>query len=285
MTAARDIPSHGPEPGPAVHRGGCAEPGLGSADRRTDEYEYLVPLLAEFAATAPGDPRRRVLRDELATGFWPVVCNIARRYRDRGEPVADLEQIGAIGLLGALERFDPDRGVDFLSFAVPTITGEVRRHFRDRTWAMRVPRRLKDLQTPIRAATEALTRSLDRAPRPSEIAVHIDVRVEEVLEALSAQQAYRADSLDELVGSAHTDVALGDLIGAADTALGTAQYRHELRQALAALPERDRTIIVLRFFGDMTQTQIAAQVGLSQMHVSRLLGRALATLRGRIDTP
>lgn len=261
--------------------------GVSSADRAyRDTYEHLAPVLAEFAETAPGDPRRRVLRDELAVGFWPVVAHIARRYRNRGEPVEDLEQVGAVGLLAALERFDPDRGSDFLSFAVPTITGEVRRHFRDRTWAMRVPRRLKELQTPIREATAVLSGSWGRAPRPSEIAAHLDIGVEEVLEALSAQEAYSADSLDALLlVSSGRGVSLGERLGVADAALETAGYRNELREALAALSERDRAIVVLRFFGELTQTEIAAQVGVSQMHVSRLLSRALSTLRARLDAP
>lgn len=257
--------------------------GSPGADHHDDEYGYLAPRLAEFTATAPGDPRRRVVRDELAAGYWPVVVHIARRYRDRGEPLADLEQIGAIGLLAAMERFDPSRGAEFLSFAIPTITGEIRRHFRDRTWAMRVPRRLKDLQGPIREAVGSLTTSLGRAPRPSEIAAHLDTTVEHVVDALGAGQAYAADSLDAIAGRTGTGTALSEQLGAADGALATAEYRGELRQALAELPERERTIVVLRFFGDLTQTQIAAQVGLSQMHVSRLLSKTLAVLRQRID--
>ncbi len=248
-----------------------------------DAYGHLAPALTEFAATPPDDSRRRVLRDELAVAFWPVVRNIARRYRDRGEPVEDLEQVGAVGLLGALERFDPDRGIDFVGFAVPTITGEIRRHFRDRTWAMRVPRRLKDLQAPTREAVGALTDSLSRSPKPSEIAAYLNINVEDVLEALSAQQAHTPDSLDKLLGTDNTGVALGDRIGSADAALDTALYRDELRQALATLSERERTIVVLRFFGELSQTQIAAEVGLSQMHISRLLSQALTTLRGRLD--
>lgn len=279
MTAARTLPEAPPSVALVAPRTG-EEP---VADHYVDEYRHLAPQLAEFAATDPDDPRRRVLRDELAAGFWPVVVHIARRYRDRGEPLADLEQIGAIGLLAALNRFDPDRGADFLSFAVPTITGEIRRHFRDRTWAMRVPRRLKDLQGPIREAVATLTTSLGRAPRPSEIAAHLDTTVEQVVDALGAGQAYSADSLDAIVGRTGSGLALGELLGAADDALTTAEYRGELRQALAELPERERTIVVLRFFGDLTQTQIAAQVGLSQMHVSRLLSQTLAVLRRRID--
>lgn len=250
---------------------------------RHEGYDHLTPALHEFAALEPEDRRRRVLRDELAVAYLPVVQHIARRYRNRGEPSDDLEQVGTVGLLGALERFDPSHGADFLSFAVPTITGEIRRHFRDRTWAMRVPRRLKDLQRPMSEAVGILTASLGRAPRPSELAAYLDVGVEEIVDALGAQQAYVADSLDVLVHSGST--TLMDLLGEADTALATAQYRDELRRALAELPERERAIVVLRFFGDLTQSQIAEEVGLSQMHVSRLLSQTLTRLRARIDAP
>jgi RNA polymerase sigma-B factor len=244
-----------------------------------DTYDHLTPLLYEFAALPPSDRRRRALRDELATGYLPVVQHIARRYRNRGEPIDDLEQVGAVGLLGALERFDPSHGVGFLSFAVPTITGEIRRHFRDRTWAMRVPRRLKDLQGPMGEAVGVLTTSLGRAPRPTEIAAHLDVPVAEIVDALAAQQAHTPDSLDAFTPAGDAAHQLGTV----DTALASAEYRHELRAALAELPDRERAIVVLRFFGDLTQSQIAERFGLSQMHVSRLLGQTLARLRARID--
>ncbi|GAA3227995.1 SigB/SigF/SigG family RNA polymerase sigma factor [Pseudonocardia petroleophila] len=249
-----------------------------------NEYQHLRPKLAEFAAMPAGDPRRRALRDELTSGYWPVVVHIARRYRDSGEPLADLQQIGAIGLLGALDRFDPERGIDFLGYAVPTITGEIKRHFRDRTWSMHVPRRLKDLQVPIRDAVATLSSTLRRAPRPSEIAAHLGTTVEEVVDALGARQAHHPDSLDAIVGHNGTDTVLADIVGMVDTALDAAAYRHELRKALDDLPERERTIVVLRFFGELSQTQISAQVGVTQMHVSRLLSRTLATLRERIGT-
>jgi RNA polymerase sigma-B factor len=252
------------------------------AGDESEPYGHLVPLLALFAALGEEDPRRRAVRDRLVAGYLPVVQHIARRYAGRGEPTADLEQVGAVGLLGALERFDPERGTSFLSFAVPTITGEVRRYFRDHGWSMRVSRRLKDLHGPVRDAVASLSGALGRAPRPSEIAAHLGVAVEDIVDVLGAAQAYAADSLDALVGGSEDTV--GDLLGRVDTALETAQYRQELRAALAELPERERTILVLRFFEDMTQTQIAAQMGISQMHVSRLLTQTLETLRNRLDT-
>jgi RNA polymerase sigma-B factor len=244
-------------------------------------YGHLAPLLSEFASLLPENSRRAALREKLVAGYLPLVKHIARRYAGRGEPLTDLEQAGAIGLLNALDRFDPERGADFLGYAIPTITGEMRRHFRDRTWSMRVPRRLKDLQGPIRQAVAALSGEWGRAPRPTEIAAHLGVAVEQIIEALSAQQAYACDSLDSVNGN--TGTLRGDLLGRIDESLATAEYRDALRKALDELPERERTILILRFFGDLTQTQIATRMGISQMHVSRLLTQTLATLRASLD--
>jgi len=250
-------------------------------DRAIDEYDHLHPLLVEFARRDPDDPRRRVLRDELLGELLPIVHHVASRYRNRGEPAADLEQVGTIGLMLALDRFDPERGHAFLSFAVPTITGEIRRHFRDRTWSMRVPRALKDLQGPVREAVVELSPKLGRAPRPSEIAAHLTVTTDLVIEALHAAHAHTADSLDAQTYSNGQPLAAH--VGRLDTALDMVENRGALAAAFAQLSERERRILVLRFFDDMTQTQIGARLGISQMHVSRLLARALATLRGRID--
>jgi RNA polymerase sigma-B factor len=249
---------------------------------RDSDYAHLTPLFVEFAGMPPDHPDRAKLRDKLVTGYLPVVQHIARRFAGRGEPVDDLEQAGTVGLLNAVDRFEPDRGIDFLSYAVPTITGEVRRHFRDRTWSMRVPRRLKDLQSSINGAVGPLSQQLGRAPRPSEIAVHLGITTEEVVEGLDAQQAYRSSSLDELVSGA--DTALTDTLGTADAELEKVEYRQTLAPLLDELPERERTILVLRFFGNMTQTQIADRVGISQMHVSRLLAQTVAGLRRRMLT-
>lgn len=250
--------------------------------RQSDgDYGHLDPLLAEYALLGQHDPRRRKLRDELAGSFMPVVEHIALRYRGRSEPVEDLVQVGAIGLLKALDRFDPSLGTAFLGFAIPTITGEMRRYFRDRAWSIRVPRRLKDLQAPVREAVAALSGELGRSPRPSEVAKRLGIDVEEVIEALRAQDAYRPTSLDALTGA--SDTALSELVGRADAAIEQVDYRMTLRKVLADLPERERTILVLRFFGDLTQTQIAEQIGVSQMHVSRLLSQTLAGLRKRLD--
>jgi RNA polymerase sigma-B factor len=244
------------------------------------EYAHLAPLFAKLVGLPPDHPERAALRAELITGHLPVVQHIARRFAGRGEPTDDLEQAGTVGLLNAVDRFEPDRGVDFLSYAVPTITGEIRRHFRDRTWSMRVPRRLKDLQGTINGVVGSLSQELGRAPRPSEIAERAGLPVEEVLEGLDAQQAYRSSSLDELVAGA--DTALANTLGSVDDELDKVEYREAIGPLLDELPARERTIVLLRFFGNLTQTQIADRVGISQMHVSRLLAQTLERLRRRM---
>lgn len=246
---------------------------------RDSDYAYLAPLFEEFAQLPPEHPERVALRSKLVTGYLPVVQHIARRFGGRGEPVDDLEQAGTVGLINAVDRFEPDRGIDFLSYAVPTITGEIRRHFRDRTWSMRVPRRLKDLQSAINGAIGPLSQELGRAPRPSEIATRLGMPTEEVVEGLDAQHAYRSSSLDELVAG---DTPLTDTLGGVDAELDKVEYRETLAPLLDELPERERTILLLRFFGNLTQTQIADRVGISQMHVSRLLAQTVAQLRQRM---
>nr|WP_211177130.1 RNA polymerase sigma factor SigF [Pseudonocardia acidicola] len=245
------------------------------------EYAHLLPLFDEFASLPDDAPRRGELRAELVTGYLPIVRHIARRFAGRGEPVDDLEQAGTVGLINAVDRFDPGRGVDFLSYAVPTITGEVRRYFRDRTWSMRVPRRLKELQGAINGVIGPLSQELGRAPKPSEIAARLGLDTDEVLEGLDAQQVYRSTSLDELVAGA--DAALSETLGVADAELEKVEYRQTLAPLLDELPKRERMILVLRFFGNMTQTQIAEKVGISQMHVSRLLAQTVAQLRQRMN--
>ncbi len=252
------------------------------ADRSIRSYAPLIPLLGDLIAHPPGDHGRRAARARLATGFLPLVRNIARRYVQRGEPLEDLEQVGSVGLLVVLDRFAPAPDSDvlaaFLGYAVPSVTGEIRRHFRDRTWAVRVPRRLKDLQIPLRQATAELSQSLNRAPRPSEIAAWLGCPVEDVFEALRAQDAYRATSFD------YGTHPVGATLGWIDDAFDRVEHRHALREAFGRLPEREQQILRMRFFDDLTQTQIAAHVGLSQMQVSRILRQTLDQVRGQIAT-
>ena len=246
-------------------------------------YSHLEPLLRRFACRPPGDPHRTVERDQLAREFLPVARNIARRYAGRGESREDLEQVAAVGLLAALDRFDPALGPHFLGFAVPTITGEIQRHFRDRTWPLRVSRRLKDVQPTLRRAVEVLSGRLHRAPRPSEIAAHLGMPLEDVLDALAAHDAYSTEPLDAPVGEGLSRL---EVLGAPDPEFDVVEHRGALRAALDALPPRERSIIVQRFFGHRTQSQIGADLGISQMHVSRLLSATLVRLRERLaETP
>lgn len=247
------------------------------------QYEHLTPVLEEYSGLDPDDPRRERMRDQLVTGYLPVAQHIARRFAHRGEPLDDLTQVATVGLINAIDRFSPEKGAEFFSFAVPTISGEVRRHFRDQSWSMRVPRRLKDMHVSINAAVSELSQHLGRSPRPSEIAEHLDLPVSEVLEGLEASEAYRSSSLDEMLSSEDGSATVGELVGEADAELDRVDYREALRPLLAELAPRERTIVMLRFFGNRTQTQIANEVGISQMHVSRLLAQTLGRLRGRLD--
>jgi len=266
-----------------------AGPEQGRPERRHG-YEHLAPLFAERAALPDGHPRRERLRAQLIAGYLPVARHIAHRYGYRGEHPHDLEQVASVGLILALDRFDPGRDVDFLSFAVPTITGEVLRHFRDRTTTIRVPRRLRTLQGQIYDAAAELAQQHGRAARPSEIARHLGLDVEVVLEGLAAHSAGHTSSLDE---PARDDGGGGDsgnrsrfapALGQTEPEFDLVEHRESLGPLLAALPERERRILLLRFFGEQTQTEIAVQVGLSQMHVSRLLSRTLAQLRRQLAT-
>jgi RNA polymerase sigma-B factor len=247
-------------------------------------YEHLAPLFFERDRLPSDHPRRAALRRELITGHLPVARNIARKHRHRGENPEDLEQVATLGLIHAVDRFDPGRGVDFLSFAVPTISGEVQRHHRDRTSTIRIPRRIRQLQSEVVRATEELRRRDGRAPRPSEIARHLDLDVAEVLEALEANHRASCSSLDE--PSPGDDTADGARFAAAlgvdDPYLALVEDREALHPLLDALPERERRIVLLRFFGNLTQSEIATLTGISQMHVSRLLSATLARLRAAL---
>ena len=266
-------------------------PTPGPADapaHRISGYEHLAPLFVELSALPEGHPRRDGLRTELISGHLPLARNIARRYAHRGDNPEDLEQVASIGLVLAVDRFDPDRGTDFLSFAVPTISGEVLRYFRDRAQTIRTPRRLRAMQSMIYEAVGELSQRNGRSPRPSEIAAHLGVDLVHVIEALSAQEVAHTSSLDEPAG--RDDDGSGDRVrfGAAlahvEGEFDLVEHREALAPLLAALPDRERRILVMRFFGGLTQTEIGAQIGISQMHVSRLLSRTLSRLRGRLAT-
>lgn len=244
--------------------------------------ERFVALFAELAEYSQDGAHRERVRDELVAGYLPVARSIARRFANRGEPLDDLEQVATLGLINAIDRFEAQRGVPFLAYAVPTITGEIRRHFRDRSWAMRVPRQLKDLHVSIRAVVGELAQQEGQAPRPSAIAARLGISVEQVLDGLAAGASYRSESLDRQLQDDMDGTMLDSLAAADDPELDMVADRVAIRPLLDELPPRERAILVMRFFRDMTQVQIAERLGISQMHVSRLLSQTLAALRERL---
>ena len=253
--------------------------------RRPSDYADQMPKLQRYAAMSPDDPARALLREDLILAFLPVVDHLARRHAasDVGL-IDDLTQAGRIALIAAIDRWDPELAEgEFIGYLVPCVRGEMLRWFRDRTWAVRVPRRLKELSGAISRVTGPLSQQLGRAPRPSELAAHLDASVEEVIEALHAKANQRADTLDAT--DTETGAALAERLGAVDAALDLVEYRAALRPLLDRLPDRERTILLLRFFGERSQTQIAQEIGISQMHVSRLLARTLGELRRQLAEP
>jgi RNA polymerase sigma-B factor len=253
------------------------------AARPAHAFAHLAELFVERSRLPLDHPRQPALRAALITGHLPLARNIARRFAHRGDTVDDLEQVATLGLIGAVDRFEPERGFDFLAFAVPAITGEVRRHFRDKTRTIRIPRRVTQLQAAVYEAASVLTQQLGRAPRPSELAEKTGAPLEDVLEVLQAHHAAHPASLDEPHmdddGSGRPRIGV---LGGVDPGLGLVEDRMAVVPLLAELPERERRILQLRFFQDLTQTEIAALTGISQMHVSRLLSRTLTALRTRL---
>ena len=229
------------------------------------------------------ETRDEALRDELVERFAWVASHCSRRFTDRGEPVDDLLQVARIGVFKAVDRFDPEVADSFISYAIPTVLGELRRHFRDTTWAIKVPRRIKDRHVEIGATIDFLNRETGRAPTPVQVAEHLGIGVEEVLEVLDAGAAYRMSSLS--TGGERGDNAdefSGLVIGELDSDLGRTDDRLLLSNVIARLPERERKIIELRFVHELSQSEIAQHVGVSQVHVSRLLRRSLELLRVRL---
>ncbi|MCG6498254.1 RNA polymerase sigma factor SigF [Kitasatospora sp. A2-31] len=245
-----------------------------------DARELTRVLLRRLAALEEGTREYSYVRNTLVEMNLSLVKFAVRRFTSHREPREDLLQVGAVGLVKAIDRFDPDLGVEFTTFAMPTVLGELRRHFRDTTWAVHVPRRLQELRIVLARAQEKLSQELDRAPTPAELAEHLSLPVEEVVEGLTAANGHTAGSLD-LGGSEDEDGpgALGERLGGEDQRLSRVEDLVALKPLVAALPERDRLILSMRFCEDLTQSQIGARLGLSQMHVSRLLSRTLRKLR------
>jgi RNA polymerase sigma-B factor len=230
------------------------------------------------------DEERAELREVLVQQYIGLVEFLARRFRNRGEPTEDLVQVGTIGLLKAIERFDLEREVEFSTYATPTVVGELKRHFRDKGWAVRVPRRLQELHLELSKVVGRLTQELGRSPTVPEIARAAGTTEEAVLEGLEISQAYNFTSLDAPIDSQDAgSMSFADQLGGEDEGLHNLEYRASLAPEMAKLPERERTILFLRFFRGLTQSEIAERLGISQMHVSRLLNRTLTRLREALE--
>ncbi len=246
-------------------------------DVRAGAREFQRARSEELFERLASDPDDTDARDELVTLHLPLVQHLARRFRNRGEPYDDLVQVATIGLIKSIDRFDNDRGVEFSTYATPTVVGEIKRHFRDKGWAVRVPRRLQELRLQLARATHELAQQLGRSPTVAELALRLDLSEEQVLEGLESANAYSTVPLDG--GDEEGSPGLLTTLGEDDAALEHVENHESLKPLLAALPERERHILMLRFFRGMTQSEIAAEIGISQMHVSRLLSRTLVRLR------
>jgi RNA polymerase sigma-B factor len=243
------------------------------------ERGHARELFLRISQLPEGDEERLRIRSELVELHLPLVEYLARRFRNRGEWLDDLTQVATIGLIKSIDRFDLERGVEFSTYATPTIVGEIKRHFRDKGWAVRVPRRLQELKLALAKAISDLAQRLGRAPTVAELAGHLQMSEEEVLEGLESANAYSTVSLDAPDSGDEDAPAVAESLGMVDEALEGVEYRESLKPLLEQLPPREKRILLLRFFGNMTQSQIASELGISQMHVSRLLARTLAQLR------
>jgi RNA polymerase sigma-B factor len=240
----------------------------------TDDSNQRDELRAKFAEFAVGGHER--LRAELIEAYLGLAEHLARRFTHRGEPYDDLVQVSSLGLIKAVDRFDPERGVEFSTFATKTVLGELKRHFRDKGWSIRAPRRIQELYLQLGHAVASLSQELGRSPTIKELVNETGASEDEVIEAMEAGQAYRSASIDS---ADPDDEGIGGRLGVETREFGDAEWRVVLLPHLESLPERDRTILQLRFVDGLTQAEIAQRVGISQMHVSRLLGRSLGTLR------
>lgn len=259
------------------------EAGTGPTEGPATELERIRARSAElFALLRSVDEETEVhrgARDELVHLHLPLVEHAARRFRNRGEPLEDLTQVGTIGLLKAIDRFDVDRGVEFSTYATPTVVGEIKRYFRDKGWAIRVPRRLQELRMQIATATGDLTQQLGRSPTPRELAAAIGCSVDEVMEGIESSHAYSTLSLDTSDDSDDGPPSMLATLGVPDANIEHVEIRESIKPLLEGLGEREKRILLLRFFKNQTQSEIAEEIGVSQMHVSRLLARTLEQLR------
>lgn len=262
---------------PAISSGPEQKSGWGAVAFR--DTRVADELLATMARLPKGHPDRARIRTRVIEMYLPFATRLARRFRSRGEPVNDLVQVATIGLIKAVDRYDVDRNVEFTRYAGPTIIGEVKRYFRDKGWTVRVPRELQELRLKVAKSKGDLAVALGRSATVAELAEHLNTSERRVLDAIYSGNAYRPVSLDQPVPGEDSLLEMRDVLGGPDPQMETAENRMTLRPLITRLPARERRIVALRFFADMTQAQIAAEVGISQMHVSRLLARSLRQLR------
>jgi len=266
-----------PDPPEAAEPTDARRAGIEETRRRSAE------LFVEFLDEGASQASRDAARDALVRLHLPLVEHCARRFRNRGEPFEDLVQVGTIGLIKSVDRFDTERGVEFSTYATPTIIGEIKRYFRDKGWAIRVPRRLQELRMQIGTATAELTQDLGRSPTASELAAHIGCTVEEIVEGIESSNAYSTLSLDATDDSDDGAASMLDALGEVDAGMEHVEIRESIKPLLDQLDAREKKILLLRFFKNMTQSQIAEEIGVSQMHVSRLLNRTLEQLRSSLQ--
>ena len=260
-----------PEPDEYAQRDVC--------ERWPGSRGITVHCLLAAAASLPEDaPERADLRRQAIEDNIGFAQRLARRFRDRGEPVDDLTQVAMVGLVNAVDGYDPERGCEFAGYATPTIVGEIRRYFRDKGWRIKVPRRLQELRLQVNRARVELSQSMSASPTVADLARYLDVSEEDVVEAIEVARLYHPLSLSAPAGP-DSDLGVADPIGDLDPGMEAVENRESVKPLLASLPERERRILTMRFFHDMTQSQIAAEIGISQMHVSRLLTSTLAKLR------
>ncbi|GGO44045.1 RNA polymerase sigma factor [Streptomyces daqingensis] len=235
-------------------------------------------------ASLPDGPEKERARQEVVRAWMPMARRLAQRFRNRGETLEDLQQVASLGLVKAVARYDPDRGSAFESFAVPTIVGEIKRHFRDHLWGVHVPRRVQELRNRVRNSRRELSLSEDgRTPSVAEVAEHSGMSEEDVLVGMEALESFSTLSLDAELPGSDDGYSLSDTLGRAEPGFDHVVYRESVKPRLERLPERERHILYLRFFCDMTQIKIAEQLGISQMHVSRLISRTCERLQEEVD--
>jgi RNA polymerase sigma-B factor len=254
------------------------------SDRWPGSRNITVHALLAGAQSLPAEaPERADLRRQAIEDNIGFAQRLARRFRDRGEPVDDLIQVAMVGLVNAVNGYDPSRGCEFGGYATPTIVGEIRRYFRDKGWRIKVPRRLQELRLQVNRARVELSQTMAASPTNADLAAHLGVTEEDVAEAIHIGQLYNPVSLSAPVGN-DRDLGIADPIGDDDPGMEAVDNRESVKPLLASLPERERKILMMRFFKDMTQSQIAAELGISQMHVSRLLTQIMANLRAALGT-